>query len=365
MDCKSRKEVMKMASKDKETGLWIAQWYEIDVYGNKKRKKKRGFKTMREAKQHEKKMGVKEPGNMDMSLAEFMEQYFEDKKNTLKERTMKNKRYMMEQHIIPYFGALKMNEITAVQITKWQNEMYEKKFSESYLRMIQNQLTSLFTHACKIYDLKDNPCKKCDRMGKDDTRSLTFWTVDEYEKFIDSVAKGSRNYIMFEILFWTGIREGELLALTKADFDFALNQMKINKTYFRLDKQDSITSPKTQQSIRTIEIPQFLADEVKEWMDKKYEFPDDERLFPIGARALQKCFKERIDFTGVKQIRVHDLRHSHVAYLINKGVEPLIIKERLGHKDIKITLNTYGHLYPNQQKKVANLLDEDRNKKEF
>ena len=69
--------------------------------------------------------------------------------------------------------------------------------------MIQNQLTALFTHACKIYDLKSNPCKKCRRMGKDDARSLNFWTIDEYGEFIKTVPKGTRNYIMYEILFWT------------------------------------------------------------------------------------------------------------------------------------------------------------------
>lgn len=84
------------------------------------------------------------------------------------------------------------------------------------------------------------------------------------------------------------------------------------------------------------------------------------RLFPIVARTLQKRLKKYERKSGVKCIRVHDLRHSHVAYLINQGVEPLIIKERLGHKDIRITLNTYGHLYPSKQKSVADLLDQRR-----
>ena len=105
--------------------------------------------------------------------------------------------------------------------------------------------------------------------------------------------------------------------------------------------------------------------EIKEYCDRKYEFPDDERLFSVGAEAVQHKMKRMIEKAGVPKIRVHDIRHSHVSYLINQGVEPLIIKERLGHKDIKITMNTYGHLYPNQQKQVANLLDEDRNKKEL
>ena len=72
---------------------------------------------------------------------------------------------MMEQHIIPYFGNCMMSEITASQIIGWQNEIQKKGFSDSYLRMIQNQLTALFTHASKIYDLKDNPCKKVKKMG--------------------------------------------------------------------------------------------------------------------------------------------------------------------------------------------------------
>ena len=63
-----------------------------------------------------------------------------------------------------------------------------------------------------------------------------------------------------------------------------------------------------------------------------------------------------------KSKRLDFLRHSHVAYLINKGVEPILIKERVGHKDIRITLNTYGHLYPNQQRKVADLLDTEKEK---
>ena len=90
--------------------------------------------------------------------------------------------------------------------------------------------------------------------------------------------------------------------------------------------------------------------------------PEDERLFPIVQEAVQHKMKYQIAKSRVKRIRVHDLRHSHVAYLINKGVEPILIKERLGHKDIRITLNTYGHLYPNQQRRVADMLDIENEK---
>ena len=226
--------------------------------------------------------------------------------------------------------------------------------------MIQNQLNALFNHAQKIYNLKENPCKKVKKMGKSDANKLEFWTKAEYDRFIAGVEPGSEDYLIFEILFWTGIREGELLALNLSDFDMGGNLLHINKTYNRIRKRDVIDTPKTENSVRTIDIPNFLKEEVQEYAKKHYGFPEDQRLFPIVARTLQKRLKKYEALTGVKPIRVHDIRHSHVAYLIYQGVEPLIIKERLGHKDIQMTLNTYGHLYPSQQKKVAEMLDNKR-----
>ena len=163
-----------------------------------------------------------------------------------------------------------------------------------------------------------------------------------------------------DIFFRFYLTKAELLALTKGDISFENNQISIIKTYYRTGRQDVITEPKTKQSVRTVEIPEFLKKEIKDFVDGHYGMPDDERLFPIVQEAVQHKMKRQIAKAGVKNIRVHDLRHSHVAYLINKGIEPLLIKERVGHKDIRITLNTYGHLYPNQQRRVADLLDNEK-----
>ena len=209
-----------MAYKEKDTKKWTAQWFESNARGEKRKRRKRGFETKREALEYERQKKLNSKKSMDMKLSEFMDVYFEDKRNELKDRTFKNKRYMMQQHIIPYFGDQRMSEITASQIIQWQNEMQAKGFSDSYLRMIQNQLASLFTHASKIYDLQQNPCKKVKRMGNSDSRSLDFWTEEEYQKFIQTMEPGTRYFIVFEILFWTGCRIGELLALTKRDIDF-------------------------------------------------------------------------------------------------------------------------------------------------
>lgn len=353
-----------MAYKEKDTKKWTAQWFEVNVRGEKKKHRKRGFGTKKEALEFEQRKKLSNSRSLDMKLSEFMEIYFQDKQNELKERTIKNKRYMMEQHILPYFGNQMMSEIKASQIIQWQNEMYTKGFSDSYLRMIQNQLTSLFTHASKVYDLHINPCKKVKRMGNSDARSLSFWTLEEYQRFIQTLETDSRYYLMFEILFWTGCRIGELLALTKADINFEKDQINISKTYYRTGKQDIITEPKTRQSVRIIEIPEFLKEEIWEFVEKHYGMPDTERLFPVVQEAVQHKMKRQIEIAGVKKIRVHDLRHSHASYLIEKGVEPLLIKERLGHKDIRITLNTYGHLYPTRQKELAQMLDIQRKEEE-
>ena len=351
------------AYKDEKRNTWYCLFYYEDWQGVKKKKQKRGFKTKKEALEWESNFKLSANANMDMSLGAFVEIYFRDKEGELKERSVKNKRYMIKSHILPYFENKKMNEITPADIIQWQNLMRQKGYAQTYLRMVQNQMTALFTHASNIYNLANNPCKKVKKMGKSDADRLDFWTKDEYDQFISGIEKGSRYYVIFEILFWTGCREGELLALTKSDIDFENNRLSISKTYYRTDKRDIITTPKTEQSVRVIEIPEFLKQEIKDYADKLYELPDNERLFPVVAEAVQHKLKRQAEKAGVKKIRVHDIRHSHVAYLIHQGVQPLIIKERLGHRDIKITLNTYGHLYPSQQKQVAEMLNRQRQEK--
>lgn len=352
------------AYKDKERKHWFCQFYYEDWRGKKMRMKKRGFKTKREALAWEAEFKMMANASMDMTLSNFVEVYFRDKEGELKDRSVESKRYMIDSHIIPYFGDRPMNTITPSDLIQWQNKIREKGFSPTYLRMIQNQMTALFTHASVIYNLANNPCKKVKKMGKPDADKLDFWTETEYEKFISVVEKDSYYYVMFEIMFWTGCRVGELLALSKNDVDFRENRLHINKTYYRWDGKDVITTPKTEQSVRVIEIPEFLAKEIKEYVDWMYGLSGSERMFPVGAEAVQHAIKRYADKADVKRIRVHDLRHSHVAYLIDRGVEPMLIKERLGHKDIKITLNTYGHLYPNRQREVARLLDRRRGERD-
>lgn len=341
-----------------ENGLWRSQFYYTDWTGKRHKKNKRGFRTKKDAQQYEAEFIRVAKADMDMKFSSFVEVYLKDKEVELKARTLRNKTYMLQTHVIPYLGEKKMNEITPADIIAWQKTVRESRdYSEAYLRMLQNQVTAVFVHATKIYYLKDNPCKRVKKMGRSDDRSLTFWTLEEYQRFISTFDKDSMQYLIFEILFYTGMREGELLALTRNDIDLVQHTIKITKTFYRHNREDVITAPKTDNSIRTIDIPGFLAGEIRDYLDRLYRYPADARLFPVVAESVQQAMRRHIKKADVSRIRVHDLRHSHCAYLINQGVQPLIIKERLGHKDIKITLNTYGHLYPSEQKKVADMLD--------
>ena len=211
------------AYKDKTQGTWYVSFRYIDWTGKKIQKLKRGFKTKKEALNYEKEFIRKTAADMKMEMNSFIQVYFEDKKNELKENSIRNKQHMMNKHIVPYFGTRKMNEITPAEIIQWQNTIQEKGYSKTYERMIQNQLNALFNHAQKIYNLKENPCKKVKKMGKSDANKLEFWTKAEYDSFIAGIEPESEDYLIFEILFWTGIREGD------DDDKIRLNQRKPSK----------------------------------------------------------------------------------------------------------------------------------------
>lgn len=161
----------------------------------------------------------------------------------------------------------------------------------------------------------------------------------------------------FMLLYWTGMRLGEVLALTPADIDFEKRTISITKSYQRLGKQDVITPPKTRKSKRIITIPEFLIADLQDYLSSLYEVKDTDRLLPVTKYYLEHEMKRGIKVSGVKKIRVHDLRHSHASLLVEMGFSPLEIADRLGHEKIETTLNTYSHLYPNKRTVLAEKLD--------
>lgn len=167
------------------------------------------------------------------------------------------------------------------------------------------------------------------------------------------------SFYAFEMLYWTGIRCGELLALGINDFNFDRQELTINKSYQRLKGRDVITSPKTKKSNRTIKLPKFLCEEMQEYISMLYEPAPDERIFQITKSYLHHEMDRGAKLAGVKRIRIHDLRHSAISLLIEMGFSALAIAERVGHESIDITYR-YAHLFPTKQTEMADKLDMER-----
>ena len=346
------------AEKDKKTGKWLIQYRYTDWQGKRRKSTKRGFATKREAEEWLRNFLITQKADFDMKFENFWKMYCADMETRLREHTIRTKKYIVELKILLYFGNKRVNDITAADIRQWQNELIKMGYSPTYLKTINNQLSAIFNYAVRYYDLKSNPCAKAGSMGKSKAEEMDFWTGEEFRKFIDSVMNKRLSYMAFMTLYWTGMRLGELLALNPKDVDLEKRTITITKSYQRLGKKDVITPPKTPKSKRVITIPEFLAADIKDYMDSLYELQENDRLFPITKYYLEHEMQRGIKESGVKRIRVHDLRHYHVSLLISMGFSAVSIGNRVGHESVDITYR-YAHMFPTEQTQMAKLLDEE------
>ena len=355
------------AFKNKDNGTWYVQFRYTDWKGERQQKMKRGFATKKEAHAWEREFLMEKQADINMTFESFVALYEKDIKPKLKLNTWLTKESIIKKKILPYFRKRKLSEITAKDIIDWQNEIREltdchgKPLSITYLKTVHNQLSAIFNHAIRYYGLQVNPAQRAGNMGYEERKEMLFWTREEYTKFSEAMMDKPISFYAFEMLYWCGIREGELLALTPADFNFEKSTVSINKSYQRIKKQDVITTPKTKKSIRVIQMPSFLCEEIQEYLKMFYSAKSDSRIFPISKNYLHREMDRGCTETGVKRIRVHDLRHSHISLLIDMGFTALAIADRVGHESIDITYR-YAHLFPTRQMEMADKLDELKNK---
>ena len=264
--------------KNEDNGTWYVLTRYLDWKDERKQKCKRGFETKREAQEWERVFQQQSAADMDMNFAAFVELYIKDMKPRLKENTWLTKKHIIETKILPYFEKKNVSEITTKDVIAWQNELLafrdekKKPYSQTYLKTVHNQLIAIFNHAVRHYDLRSNPAAKAGNMGTEERKKMKFWTKEEYKKFADEMMDKPVSYYAFEMLYWCGIREGELLALTAGDFDFEKSTVTISKSYQRLHGEDVITTPKTKKSNRTIKMPQFLCEEMQDYIGMLYGY---------------------------------------------------------------------------------------------
>ena len=348
--------------KNKKTNTWFVKYRVTDWQGKCKQSTKRGFSTKREALAWEREQANQSQASLDMTFSSFVELYTEDKKNRIKENTWRTKEHIINDKLMPYFGKMSMSKIQARDVVNWQNAMLNgdaktgKKYSPVYCKTLHNQLSALFNHAVRFYGLKENPAAKVGNMGKSKSKEMLFWTLEEYKQFAFAIMDKPLSFYAFELLYWCGMREGELLALTASDLDLERGTVRINKSYQRIKGRDVITDPKTTKSNRTITMPTFLVEEMREFLSKTYALNPNDRLFHISKNYLHREMTRGSEIAGVKRIRIHDLRHSHISLLIDMGYSAVAIADRVGHESLSITL-TYAHLFPSTQDDMANKLN--------
>lgn len=292
----------------------------------------------------------------DILFADFYRLYLSDMEGRLKPTTLARKDAIICDKILPTFASMPMNAITPQHIRSWQTSLIAQGYRPSYLKTIDMHLFSIFKYGAHYYDF-ENPYAKADHMGSGDTRSMQFWTLAQYRTFIRQFDDQPRIFLAFELLYWCGIRVGELLALTPEDIDEKKHLLKITKTYVRHDHRDIISAPKTENSVRNVAMPDFLFQEVMDYIHTT-DLKSNERMIPRSVDFLKYHLKRGCISSGVPQIRIHDIRHSHVSLLINQGFTAAAIAERVGHKHISTTMNVYAHLFPNRQAMLVQALEQ-------
>lgn len=344
--------------KDTERGTWFVELRYKNVYGESKKKKKRGFKKQSDAKKWEVKFLNSLYSDPEITFENLYVKYHEDLKTRCKLNTLIRRESVFKNNILPYFSDIKIKNITPLMIRDWQNKMIEKNFSQSYLSSLHRNLSSFFNFAKKFYHLKENPCYIAGGIGnRKPQKEMKIWSLEDFKNFITFIKKPMPK-LAFEILFFTGIRIGELFALTFSDIDFEKKIIKITKSYQKINGKEVITSPKTPNSVRNIDCPNFLINDLKLYIEENlYYFDKNQKIITIGRHGLSRYIKNYYLKAGVEKIRLHDIRHSHASYLLYKNVNIVAISKRLGHENIKTTLNTYSHLLPESQNFLVSILN--------
>lgn len=340
------------------------------VTGKQIQKYRSGFSTKKEARAEYSKLILAAEEGLAMekkqpSFKQFIEEiYLPWYKTQVKESTYKNRLNTIEKHF-KFFYRKKVNEIEPIHVQTWQLKL-AKDYSPNYVRIIQGMLSLSFDRAIILGLAKKNPARMVGNI-KSKKVKVDFWTLEEFQKVISLLYKGDYYehylFICFWLLFTTGLRIGEAAALQWEDIDFESGIISVTKTlYYKSMNEYTFVDPKTSASIRTVVIDKDTIRELKDWMEVQKKVLKDCNFvlsysgIPTSKHTLPRALEKLAGLAGVHRIKIHALRHSHVALLISMGVNPLIVKDRLGHEKIQTTLGTYGHLYPNSNFEVAKML---------
>jgi len=352
-----------------------AKWYyRYDIIdpatGKRKQKEIGGFKTKEEAEEAAKKILAEiqqgtyvEPTKM--TVEEFLLDFVE---NTLKgevaPNTYEQRLSFVKNHIAPKIGKTKLSDLSPSQIQKFYNELREQ-YGAGHVQNIGNLLNKALTQAVRWNIISRNPAalvKKPSTSRKN--AKMKTWTVEEQKKFLEyAKSESTFYYVMFLLALTSGMRKGELLGLKWDDVDTKRGIVSVKRTVVWAQKNLYLKDiPKTESSIRTIQIPEQTAKTLKKWQLAcpanllNLVFPSPKTNGILYPNSLDKAYQKAIRESGVPYISFHGLRHTFATTLLANNVNPKIVQEMLGHSTIKTTMDTYSHVLPNMQRSAADQL---------
>lgn len=344
-------------AKMKDGKRWYVYLRYKDWTGKTRQHKKEGFRRKADALAYEREYRQRVSGSPEMSLESLYALYMEDCRSRLRLSTIETKRDLFKNHVLPDFGAIPVSEITPSTVRLWQNGLLKKGLKPSTLKMINAQLSALLNFAVKFYGLTQNPCKLAGQIGSLKTEEMRILTPEQFAAVLDAVGDTAAK-TLYHLLFWSGLRIGEALALTPDDFDLSAPAVTVSKTYKMINGEHITTPPKTEKSNRTVILTRESSGMIHRYIAALFGCDRKTRIFGMRSVTWYRVqLKAGCRAAHLEPIRIHDLRHSHASLMVELGYSPLLIAERLGHESVETTMRTYSHLYPNKQRDFIERLD--------
>ncbi|WP_246946149.1 site-specific integrase [Bacillus pinisoli] len=354
-------------------------WYYIftlsnDNKGNRKQKKKRGFKTKKEAEKAlaEAINAINKGTYIEPSVIlykDYLNQWFSTKQNGIGVQTAEVYKNYIRGRIIPNLGDYTLSKLTTIHLQSYINSLTEEGLSSATVRKIYEIIRNSLEHAVDFELVPKNVAVKV-KLPKGNKKEINVWNEEEVNKFL-KVAKDDSCYIVFYLALMTGMRQGELLGLRWKDVDLNKGLIRIKQTLSH-DGKTFINGAKTKSSLRTINLStsatkvlkahKLRVSKVKLSHGPNYQDYDlvacTQSGTPFNPANVRRNLKRIIKAANLPDIRFHDLRHTHATILLSNGINVKVISERLGHSNIKVTLDTYSHVLPSMQEEVVLKLDE-------
>lgn len=340
--------------KNGKPGYWFAR-VNYHQNGEKKSKSKHYFTSKKEAQEWEKEYKKILNNDNSMSFQSLHSEYMELMTPRLKETTISRKKHIYKINIYPFFKNIPLDEIDKTTIIKWQNWILKKNYSDTYTKLINQELKAFFRYAEVFKDLK-NPMNGISSIGSfTKNKDSVVWDKEIFDRFIQEVEEPVYK-ALFYTFFYTGIRIGELQGLYWEDIDFKKKQIFIQRTFNHVDGKNIISTPKTKTSIRKIYINDTLLKILKKYKERCL-YIKTKRVFNVSKSTINRTLKIYANKADVPVITPHGFRHSHASLLIHMGVDIATISKRLGHSNVGVTMQIYAHMMPNSDEHVAKELE--------